>query len=76
MTLLLNAVVLSFTHENSYRVTLLFKSTVGLRFFMIYQHSLSHRVRILYRLFHVLFFGVKFFQRKEFCIFSNSLTTW
>ena len=58
MTKLLNAMVLIFTHENDHPITFLSntaKSTVDLRFCMIYQYFLSQCLCSRYRLFHVLF---------------------
>ena len=73
MTLLLNAVVSISTHENCHCITFVSKNTVDLRFCMIYQRFLSHRLCILYRLFHVLFSEKSLSKEK---IFVFSLTLW
>ena len=55
MTLLSNVMVLISTHEDSHRITFLSKSTADLRFCIIYQHFLSHRLFSLSRLFRALY---------------------
>ena len=72
MTLLLNAVVLISTHENSYRITFLSKNTVNLWFWMIYQRFLSHRLCSLCSLFHVLI-SEKSLSKEKVFVFSLTL---
>ena len=74
MALLLNAVVLISTHENSYCITLS-KNTVDVT--ILHDISTFFKPPSLYSLQVVscLIFAVESFQRKDFCIFSNSLTT-
>ena len=69
MTLLLNAVLLISTHKKNHRITLLSKRLTILHDFFKLLSLQSLQVVSCFK------FGVEFFQRKDFCILSNSLTT-
>ena len=73
MTLLLNAVLLISTHENSHRTNFLSKSTADFQFCVICQNLL---IFVVFAGCLMVYFRVRIFQRKYFCIFSNCLTNW